>query len=115
MNFDSLTWSAIAVTFVTLLATIWVVRRSNQEHRENIRRVASHYALMLSSGDAIKLCKAIRKLHPEACPGLDYSLHVSNNGDAEITEWNHKQLVPTREQLQDAIRMLEDDKNETSN
>jgi len=107
MSFDSLTWSAIIIIFIILLATIWIVHRSNQEHRGNIRRFAKQQALMLSSDDAIKLCRAIRKIHPEACPGLDYSINVASNGDAEVAEWKHAQQVPSREQLREAIALLE--------
>ncbi len=107
MSFDSLTWSAIAVIFATLLATIWMVRKSTREHRQNIRKITKQYALILSSKDAINLCKAIRKIHPDACPGLDYSIKVNANGDAEMTEWNHAEMAPSREQLLEAIRLLE--------
>ena len=107
MNLDSLTWAAIAVIFVTLLATIWVVRRTNVEYRQDMRRVAKQYTLMLSNEDAMKLCKAIRKINPDACPGLDYSIDLASNGDAEIGEWKNTARTPTREQLIEAIRQLE--------
>ncbi|MEE9492687.1 MAG: hypothetical protein V3W04_04840 [Gammaproteobacteria bacterium] len=107
MSLDSLTWAAIAVIFVTLLATIWVVRRTNVGYRQDMRRMAKQYTLMLSSDDAMKLCKAIRKINPDACPGLDYSIDLASNGDAEIGEWKNAARVPTREQLLEAIRQLE--------
>lgn len=107
MIFDSLTWSALSIIFISLLAVIWSANRSNKEHRQNIRRVAQHSALLLGSEDAIKLCRAIHKLHPEACPGLDYSIKLTSSGGAEISEWNHVQVAPTHEQLIEAINYLD--------
>jgi len=108
MYIDNLTLAAIATVFVILLATIWVAHRANIGHRENIRKIAGNYVLILSNEEAIKLCKAIHSLHPDACPGLDYSLRVSSNGDAKISEWSCRQSAPTQEQLMDAIRTLDD-------
>jgi len=107
MYVDNLTWAAIAIIFVTSLATIWSARRAHIAHRKEIRKIAENYVLILSSEEAVKLCKAIHKLHPNACPGLDYSLQVSSNGDAKINEWKHTQPAPSREQLMDAIRALD--------
>lgn len=107
MYVDNLTWAAIAVIVVTLLATMWASHRANIAHREDLRKIAGNYVLILSSEEGIKLCKAIHKLHPDACPGLDYSLQVSSNGDTKINEWNYSQSEPTQEQLMDAIRTLD--------
>jgi|GEM_PF-2096731 len=110
MYFDSLTWTAIAINFVILIVIIRLIHNSNREHRASIRRIATQYALVLGSEDAIKICKAIKKINPDACPGLDYSLQINSNGDANIAEWNQMQAAPTKEQLMDAIRMLEDNR-----
>lgn len=107
MYFDNLTWAAIAVIFITLLGTTWAAHRAHVAHREEIRKIAGNYVLILSNEEAVKLCKAIHKMHPDACPGLDYSLEVGSNGETKIGEWSYSQSKPTHEQLMDAIRTLD--------
>lgn len=108
MSLDTLSWSALIVSLVTVVVLVVLIKRMNRNYMNSLRCVASHMAWLQDDPDLNRLCRAIRVTYPDLCAGLDYELHREASGIV-ISKWRNQYPEPDQEQIK---RMLEAQKHD---
>jgi len=91
--FDSATIAAIVVIVILFIFVIATVRASERRTEEKLRRMVHQSHLLLENDEARKLARTIRQEHPDACPGLDFTLKENGNG-VHLDAWYSKKPKP---------------------
>lgn len=100
MSFDALTISAIIVSLAVVALLIGLVHRMMQQTEAKLRNVAKQSVLLTEDQRIRALCAQLRKLYPDACPGLDYVLDQDPaTHEPYIREWHLKTPPPPEQQL----------------
>lgn len=103
--FDPLSISAILVSLVTVVAVLWLIRKSNRDQDQKLRAISNTHMGFHTHRTARELCTALQSKYPHLCPGLDYTIRVDNQERAFLEQW--RPSVPRRPTDQELERILQ--------
>ncbi len=108
MIIDNLTISGVIVSLIASIIAIYVTIKGRNDNQKELRSVIKHTNMIQQDEEALRLCKAIHALDPNACPGIDYILKSGDGNHAEIASWNSKSPMPSKQELADKLKQLTD-------
>lgn len=109
MIVDSLTITGVTVSLIASIIAIYATFKGRNDNRKELRNVIKHTALMQQDEEVLRLCKAIKAIQPDACPGIDYVLKSGGkNTQAHIESWNSKKPMPSKQELEAKLKQLVD-------
>ncbi|HHC72096.1 MAG TPA: hypothetical protein ENK54_04295 [Thiotrichales bacterium] len=102
MTFDLLSVSALVISVVVLFVVFAAMRRQEEETEHKLRCLAAHSLLMSGNGKMRRIAIGIHEIYPELCPGVDYTLEATPEGEVRIKEWLVKAPQPSSEEIERA-------------
>ena len=108
MIIDNLTISGVIVSLIASIIAIYVTVKGRNDNQKELRSVIKHTNMIQQDKEALRLCKAIHALDPNACPGIDYILKSGDGSHAEIVSWNSKNPMPSKQELAEKLKQLTD-------
>ena len=94
MSFDFATLSAIVVSLVIIAFLIFTIRDTERRNELKMRRIMRQSVLMGRNEAAWELCRRVHEQYPDACPGLDFTFKVDEQG-VYVDEWRLPYPKPT--------------------